>query len=122
TDRMALTLHPAAGDLVRVACVGQIMQYQIPPGTHPLEKLAGPGVFARRILFSLDRTTFLDTSGIAWLLSCHKRCLKAGGRIVFHSAPPLIDDTLKVLRMELVLNLADDEAAARARALEPDRP
>jgi hypothetical protein len=119
---MELTLQPADGELVRVACAGQIMQHLIPPGTHPLEKLAGPGVFARRILFSLGRTTFLDTSGIAWMLSCHKRCLKAGGRIVFHSAPPLIDDTLKVLRMELILNLAADEAAARARALEPDKP
>ena len=33
---MDLTLQPADGDLVRVACVGQIMQYQIPPGTHSM--------------------------------------------------------------------------------------
>jgi anti-anti-sigma regulatory factor len=114
---MELTLQPSDDDLVRVVCAGQVMQYLIPAGPHPLEKLIGPDAFKRRILFSLDRTTFIDTSGIAWLLSCHKRCNQAGGRIVYHSAPPLIDDTLKVLRMDRVLFLADNEAAARTKAV-----
>ena len=115
--RMELTLLPPDGELIRVACAGQIQQYLIPSAPHPLEKVLGPDCFNRRILLNLERTTFIDTSGIAWLLSCHKRCLQNGGRLVIHSAPPLIDQTLRVLRMDMVLQMAADEPEARALAL-----
>ena len=70
-----------------------------------IAKLSFKEALSRRILLNLERTTFIDTSGIAWLLSCHKRCLQAGGRFVLHSAPPLIDQTLRVLRMEDIIGV-----------------
>jgi anti-anti-sigma regulatory factor len=113
---MHLTRLPDDDGLVRVQCSGKILQYLLQPGTHPLEKAVGPEVFKYRVLFDLSATEFIDTSGIAWMLGCHKRFNAYGGRIVFHSAPPIVDQPLSVLNMDKVLLLALDEPQARRMA------
>jgi anti-anti-sigma factor len=81
----------------------------------PLAEMFGHDVYARPILMGLAGSEYMDSSGVSWLLMCHKRCKQAGGRLVIHSFPPLIAQILKVLRMELVLELAANEADARRR-------
>jgi hypothetical protein len=115
---MHLTLLPPEGGLDRVQCSGQIMQYKLPPGPHPLEKLLGPDVFTHRVLFDLEKTTFIDSSGVAWMLACNRQFEGAGGCIVFHSAPPLVDQTLLLLKMDRILKLAANESQARTRVPE----
>jgi anti-anti-sigma regulatory factor len=110
---MKLSLLSEEGGLARLQCEGPITMTQVQEGVAPLERLLGPEAFKRRVLFDLVKTNFIDSSGVSWMLVCHKSFTKAGGRIVFHSAPPLVQQTLALLRMNLVLHLAADEAAAR---------
>src|SRR5947209_5978973 len=114
-DLPALT---QAGGLLRLRLSGElVMQHLIPPPPHPLAAAAGPDVYARRVLLGLEGVTWLDTWGIGWLMSCHKRFLKDGGRLVLHSVPPAVEPSLRLLRLDQVLHLAADEAAARRLAL-----
>ena len=87
-------------------------------GTAQLEEALVSAGYRQKVLLDLENTTFIDSSGISWLMICHKHFVQAGGKVVYHSAPPLVQQTLKLLRLNLVLNLADDEDAARAMALE----
>jgi anti-anti-sigma factor len=60
----------------------------------------------------MGETTFLDSSGVGWLLGCNKRFRQGGGSMVLHTVPPIVLDMLKVMRLEQVLKIADDEPAA----------
>ena len=111
---MKLTLVSADPPPTRLRLDGQITMMETPEVDRRLEELLGPGGFRQRVLFDLEHTSFIDSSGISWMLICHKHFVQAGGKIVFHSAPPLVQQTLLMLRLNLVLNLARDEDAARA--------
>lgn len=76
----------------------------------------GSDVYRRTALVDLCDAVRIDSSGISWLLVCHKRFRSAGGRLILHSAPPLIENTLRVLRLHQVFEMADREAAAREMA------
>jgi hypothetical protein len=52
------------------------------------------------------------------MLTIHKRFRNTGGKIVYHSAPPLVQQTLDLLRMNLILHLAPDLTTARGLAQE----
>jgi anti-anti-sigma factor len=115
---MQLTRHCEDGGLTLVRCAGKITQALLPAEKELLIELLGAQTYNRRLLLDLTQTSYIDSSGVSWMLIQHKRFLQAGGKIVFHSAPPLVQQTLDLLRMNLVLNLAADEAAARRLALE----
>jgi anti-anti-sigma regulatory factor len=115
---MKLSVKADDGSVLLVQCEGVITVTQVQQGLQPLEELLGPAGFSRRVLFDLAKTNFIDSSGVSWMLVCHKEFVHAGGRIVFHSAPPLVRQTLDLLRMNLVLYLAADENAAKAAASE----
>jgi anti-anti-sigma regulatory factor len=119
---MKLSLLSGEGNLSRVQCEGPIAMTQVQEGTGPLERILGVEPFRRRVLFDLVKTNFIDSSGVSWMLLCHKAFTKGGGRIVFHSAPPLVLQTLQLLRMNLILHLAADEAAARTVAEQEAAP
>jgi len=115
---MQLTALPPDGDLCRLRLTGEVvMRALIPPPPHPLALVSGPEVYARRALLDLGGVTWIDTWGIGWLMSCHKRFLQGGGRLVIHSVPPAVAPSLRLLRLEQVLNLAADEADARRLAV-----
>jgi anti-anti-sigma regulatory factor len=103
----------------RVRCSGQVMRYRTPEGPHPLQELLGPDAFARRVLFDMAPTTFMDSSGVAWLLACHRRFESAGGCVVYHSLPPDVDYTLReLLQLDRVLRVAGDAEEAEKKAFE----
>lgn len=111
-----LSFENDATVLVRVK--GRITQQDFAESEDPLEARYGPGIFTRKILLSLEESDYMDSSGVGWLLRCNKRCREAGGRLVIYGTPPLVLNMLRMLRMELVLTLAKDAAAARALAEE----
>jgi anti-anti-sigma regulatory factor len=53
---------------------------------------------------------------VGWLIGLHKKFQQAGGRLILHSVPPLIDQLFRLLKLPAVLHMAGDEAAARALA------
>ena len=102
------------GQLVRVQVDGQITQRDFSPGGDPLVDLVGPDVYTRQVLVDLTRSPMVDSSGIGWLIASNKRFKEKGGRLVVHSYSPLVANTLKLLKMEKVLNLCPNQKDAEA--------
>lgn len=96
---------------------GQVVQSELVRPCEPLVERWGPGVYGRAVLLGLAEVTLLDSAGIGWLLVCHKRVALAGGRLVLHSLPPLVDEVLRVVRLDQVFDLTASPAQAREQAL-----
>jgi len=108
-------------EAVQVSTVGKITAESFDPQQDPLATMFGPEVYGKQVLLNMEESEYLDSSGIGWLLKCHKRFTEAGGRMVIHSMSPFIANMLKMLRMNQVLHLATDLAAAR-KSLAGDTP
>lgn len=106
------------GHVVQIRLAGKVSHYQIATDTDLLSTLAGPDVYAKTVLFDLAAADFLDSSGVGWLLMCHKRFQQNGGRMVLCRVPAIVMNVLKVLRMHLVFELADNEVDALRAAKE----
>jgi anti-anti-sigma regulatory factor len=124
---MKLTLLPLQDDnVVRVRSEGSISKRG---SEDPLLALLGPHCYTHRVLLSLDSAPSIDTSGICWLASSHKRFTEASGKLVLAAVPPVVLDVLEFLRLTPLLHFAADEQAAgesvaapAPRPVAPDRP
>jgi anti-anti-sigma factor len=112
---MQLTLSNSNNDVYRIQCEGSITQDGFKPGIDPLEDLLGKDCYSRRVLLNLERTHYIDSSGVGWLMGRNKQFRQSGGRLIVHSIPPIVSQVLQLLRMGMVLELAADEATALAR-------
>jgi anti-anti-sigma factor len=102
-----------------VACEGEISQSRFAENsTNPLEDLLGVTCYDRRVVMDLGQATFIDSSGICWLLACHKRFLAGTGRMVLYSVPPMIEQVLRLLQLHTLLTLKPDRVAALSAAAE----
>ncbi|MGD0696172.1 MAG: STAS domain-containing protein [Terriglobia bacterium] len=70
---------------------------------------------ARNLAVNLAGVSRLDSSGIGAFVRAHTTILKAGGKCRFFAAPKLVMQTLHMVRLDTVLDLAEDEASALAR-------
>jgi len=104
------------GTFVRCQTEGSISQDRFDPAREPLSQALGEDVYSKKVLLGLENSTFVDSSGVNWLLRCHKRFREDGGKLVLHSATPLVLQTLRVLKLDRVFYLADTLDAARALA------
>ena|SRR5262245_58816720 len=109
---MRLTLLSHSDQLTRLECEGEVTQFQFIPGQDPLQEVLGPNIFRRSTLLCLDKTTYVDSSGVSWLLSSHKQFERSGGKLVLHSIPPTVLQVLRLLKLTSLLNIAADEAEA----------
>jgi anti-sigma B factor antagonist len=100
------------GNVVRLLVSGRIAQKQTDADDEPIAKLLGKEGYGRKALLDLGQAEYIDSSGVSWLLVAHKRFRSAGGKIVVYNIPPLVLNVLKVLRMQLVFDLAGDENEA----------
>ena len=114
---MEATIQSVDGEHCRVSVGGEVIQRQLRKFTDPLE--AEQGIYGKKVLCDLSGTSLLDSAGVSWLLVTHKRCRENHGRLVLHSVPDLIMNVIKVLRLNLVFDIADDEAAAVKLAGQP---
>ena len=87
---MKLSLGNGEGNSLRVWVVGKVTQHDFGPIQEPLETLVGPGVYSRQITLDMADTSYMDSSGVGWLLTCHKRCREAGGQITLCNVTPVI--------------------------------
>jgi anti-anti-sigma factor len=113
---MRLVVQHRDGDVVHVACEEDITLYDFRTGENPLEKALGEGCFRQKVVLSLQKSCFIDSAGIGWLVMCHKRFREAGGCLVVHSIPPMVNHVFELLGLVDVLNMANDEAHAEALA------
>jgi len=110
---MQLSIVSDNGGVTRVQATGQITTQDTLAGKlEPMSQLLGEAVYSRRVALNLAEATFIDSSGLGWLLLCNKRFREAAGKLVLHSVPPAILDVIKVMRLDEVLKIAEDEAAA----------
>ena len=100
------------GSVLRLQMVGRVVQSDSTPELDTMDDALGTAGYARNVLLSLEETHFIDSSGLSWLVICHKRFSQAGGRMILHSIPPTSLELLKVMRLDLVLHVVEDEAAA----------
>lgn len=104
------------GDVRRLRLTGRLVQSELARQSEAVEQSLAVGGKPRAVLLDLSDADFIDSSGLSWLLVWHKRHRAAGGRLILHSLPSLVMDVVKMMRLDLVLDLADDEDAALAMA------
>ena len=113
---MNLSMVSDDGDVLRLQAGGRITQDNLSPFSDEMGELLGADGYTRHVVLSLAEVDFIDSSGIGWLLARHKRFREANGKLVIHSVVPMVLEVLKVLRMHVVFQLADNESAALALA------
>ncbi len=101
------------GEVVRLLAKGQIVQRTL-SSSDLLGETLSPAGYDRRVLLSLAEVTFVDSTGLGWLLKCNKQFRDAGGTLMLHSIPPVVLDVINVMRLSQVLKLFDDEESALA--------
>jgi anti-anti-sigma factor len=111
---MEMKLTSKEGGVSRLQAAGRIVHSTLAPSPDPIGDILGSDGFAGPVLLSLAGVSFVDSSGIGWLLGCRKRFREAGGRLVIHSVPAQVLDIIKVMRLGHVLQLAEDESTALA--------
>jgi anti-anti-sigma regulatory factor len=114
---MKLMIASEDKDLLLAACEGRISQGDFEPGSDPMESILGPAGFKRNVLLNLEKTNYIDSSGIGWLVICHRHFVGAGGKLVLHSVPPRVFQVLELIGLPKVMSIAHDETAARSMAL-----
>lgn len=100
--------------MIGVSTLGKITRDGWTSQRDPFGELFGPDIYNKSVLLSLGLSEAMDSTGVEWLLAAHRRFQAAGGKLVVHSAKPVMNQILKMMRIDLVLNLAPDETAARA--------
>jgi anti-sigma B factor antagonist len=104
---MKLSIAEQDGNNVRVALAGQCSQRNLNPLEDPLIQLLGPGGYAKLVRLDLSEVSFLDSSGVGWLLSCQKRMKQAGGRLTLERPHPMVVNVLRVLKLEKLFELPE---------------
>ena len=113
---MKLTMVSADDGITRIQNEGDITQMDFRTGTDVLCNLLGADCYKRKVLLSLDKTPYIDSTAVGWIIRCHKNCKEAGGKLVIHSISPSVLQLLRMLRMPDILHIAENEVAARALA------
>jgi anti-anti-sigma factor len=108
-------LSPDAG-LNRLECADDLTLLDVAEPETTLEDLLGPGIYRGKVLLSLAKAGYIDSAGVGWLILLHKHFEEAGGRLVVHSLPPQVRHAFDLLGLRAHLDIADDEAQARALA------
>lgn len=116
---MKLTLLSIEKDgTIRVATDGNITTADFDPGAkNPLENVLGENWFSSRVLLNMEKTDYIDSSAIGWLINSHKHFKDGSGALVVHSVQPSVRQILELLKIGRVVPLAKDEAEARKMAL-----
>jgi anti-anti-sigma factor len=103
--------------IIRVAADGNITATDFDAGgKNPFEQLMGINWKTNRVLLNFENVTYVDSSAIGWLISCHKAFKDGGGILVVHSVQPTVRQILDVLKIGKVVPLVPSETEARALA------
>lgn len=99
-------------NVLRLELTGRVVRSDTVPNLTPLDEVLGAQGYSRRVALDLAETSFIDTRCLGWLLAMHKRFNESGGRLVMHSIRPEVLEIMSVLRFEVILSIAEDEAGA----------
>ena len=68
----------------------------------------------RNIAINLAQVGFVDSSGIGAMVRAFTSVTRAGGKLLFFCPTKMMRQTLKMVRLDTVLSMYDDEAAVLA--------
>jgi anti-anti-sigma factor len=116
---MKLKLVEIENGFVRVATEGPLTSADMSSSQdqHPLEALLGQHWSNKKVLLDFDKTTYIDSSAIGWLINCQRKFKDGGGMLVLHSIPPTVLQILNVLKIGKLIPLERDLSTARDIAL-----
>ncbi len=97
-----------------LVCEGDLVATAVSARADPLDALLPPVSRPPAVLLDLSQVGYINSTGISWLVQTHRRLQQNGGRLVLHSVQPFVRGVLHLMRLDTVLQLADDEPAARA--------
>ncbi len=109
---MNLQIMSTKDGCVHVAVKGKLTQDSSSRDQDLLVSLLGPEAYALTVLMNLQDTDFIDSSGIGWMVGCHKRFREQGGRLIVYSAPPTVANVLKLMRIDQLFDNAANAAEA----------
>lgn len=109
---MEIKTRETTNDFTRLEAVGKVTRNGWATGYEPIADHCGNDIYDKQVLLNLEAVKHIDSTGVEWLLASHKQFQETGGRLVLHSATPTVSQLLKMMRMHLVLNLANDEKSA----------
>ena len=109
---MQLSIQSDDGTVLRMGLKGRVTQKELPTDKDLFAAEIGASIYSRRVLLDMQESEFLDSSGVSWLLSAHKRFEEQGGKLAMHSMQPVVSNVLKVLRMDQILAIAENDKAA----------
>ena len=101
---MKLSIGNDNGQFVQVKVEGKVTQHDFGPVQEPLAELLGPGTYGRHVALDLSDAPYMDSSGVGWLLTCHKRMRQAGGRLTLQNPQPVVANMLRLLKVDRVLS------------------
>ena len=105
---MKLTVESEVDGVVKVSVTGMI-SLATASTVEPLGDLLGDDPYAKKILLNVGSAERIDSSGIGWLVTCHKRTKEGGGKLVIHSVQPFVVNVLKVVRLDRFFEIAPNE-------------
>jgi len=82
-------------------------------GDNPLATLLGNGWARRTILLDLRRADYFDSFALGWLINCHRELSNNGGMMLLHSASSKVIQFLRLLKLESILPIYENESTAR---------
>ena len=102
--------------VIRVAAEGAITFDWVLGEKNPLATLLGQTWSSNRVILSLQRTHYIDSAAIGWLISTVKEFKANNGAFVIHSVRPHVRQVLDLLKVGKAVQIASDESAARKLA------
>jgi anti-anti-sigma factor len=118
---MQLSIVGIEGQVCSLRSEGEIRLGDNRTQVDPIDGLLGASRNDRTILLDLSRTTYIDSSGVGWLVKHHKLANEANGKLILHSVPPQVQSILKLLHLQSIFHVVDDEKAAKAMAAGENR-
>jgi anti-anti-sigma factor len=105
---MNLKLESESEGVVKVNVSG-MLSVSAASTVEPLAELLGEDPYAKRVLLNTAGADRIDSSGVGWLVTCHKRFQSGNGKFVIHSVQPFVANVLKVVRLDRFFEIAPNE-------------
>lgn len=109
---MELNVISDDGPILHVGVKGVLSMATLAEQSESLAELLKDQGYRRTVLLNLGGADQVDSAGMSWLVVQHKRFCDAGGQFVIHSVPYTVMETFKVMRLDRVLNVAENQTAA----------
>ena len=109
---MQLTVRSDDGPVLYVNASGRINMAVLAEHQEALAELLEGNGYSRTVLLDMTGVELVDSAGMSWLVVQHKRFCDAGGRFAIYCVPFTVMETLRVMRLDQVLNVGESESEA----------